>query len=78
MDLPLFGELDIEWLFNFCINEASPLFMLVPSNEDALEIDDQFFFGETGLLVKPIVTKGATSTNIYLPDDEVGFIHLIS
>ncbi|KAK9476504.1 glycosyl hydrolases family 31-domain-containing protein [Lipomyces japonicus] len=53
-----------------------PLFLLAPDNEDALDIDDQFFFGETGLLIKPIVEEGATSTEIYLPDDEVYYDYL--
>ncbi|KAK9458254.1 glycosyl hydrolases family 31-domain-containing protein [Dipodascopsis uninucleata] len=48
-----------------------PLFLIAPDNEDALDIDDQFFFGETGLLVKPIVDEGAVSTEMYLPDDEI-------
>ncbi|KAK9487295.1 glycosyl hydrolases family 31-domain-containing protein [Lipomyces starkeyi] len=53
-----------------------PLFLLAPDNEDALGIDDQFFFGETGLLVKPIVQEGATSTEIYLPDEEIYYDYL--
>ncbi|KAK9447728.1 glycosyl hydrolases family 31-domain-containing protein [Limtongia smithiae] len=48
-----------------------PMFLIAPDNEDILDIDDQFFWGETGLLVKPIVQQGALSTEIYLPDDEV-------
>lgn len=53
-----------------------PMFLLAPDNEDALGIDDQFFFGETGLLVKPIVEEGKTETDIYIPDDEIYFDYL--
>ncbi|KAK9460282.1 glycosyl hydrolases family 31-domain-containing protein [Lipomyces oligophaga] len=53
-----------------------PMFLIAPDNEDAFEIDDQFFFGETGLLVKPIVTEGAVETQIYLPDDEIYYDYL--
>ncbi|KAK7208183.1 putative alpha glucosidase II, alpha subunit [Myxozyma melibiosi] len=48
-----------------------PMFLMAPENEEALGIDDQFFFGETGLLVKPIVEEGKVETDIYLPDSQV-------
>ncbi|UKZ93782.1 uncharacterized protein TrAFT101_008690 [Trichoderma asperellum] len=48
-----------------------PMFWTHPSEEGGLAIDDQFFVGSTGLLVKPIVEKDKFSTDIWIPDDEV-------
>ncbi|OTB18840.1 glycoside hydrolase family 31 protein [Daldinia sp. EC12] len=48
-----------------------PLYWTHPSEEGGFGIDDQFFVGSTGLLVKPIVEKEKTSTDIYIPDGEV-------
>lgn len=48
-----------------------PHFVMFPGDEDGFAIDDQFFLGDAGLLAKPVVTEGATETEIYLPDDEV-------
>ena len=42
-----------------------------PSDEKGFAIDDQFYVGSTGLLVKPVTTEGSTSVDIYLaPDGE--------
>ncbi|KIX08989.1 uncharacterized protein Z518_00067 [Rhinocladiella mackenziei CBS 650.93] len=41
-----------------------------PEDENGYTIDDQFYLGSTGLLVKPVVTEGAESVEIYLSDDE--------
>lgn len=48
-----------------------PVYYVSPDNEASFGIDDQFFVGDSGLLVKPITDEGATSTEIYIPDDEV-------
>lgn len=32
---------------------------------------DQYYVGDSGLLFKPVVTEGATSTDVYLSDDQV-------
>jgi alpha 1,3-glucosidase len=48
-----------------------PHYYVYPSDEAGFAIDDQFFVGSTGLLAKPVVTEGAKSVEIYLPDDEV-------
>ncbi|TVY59550.1 Glucosidase 2 subunit alpha [Lachnellula suecica] len=48
-----------------------PHYFVYPSDESAFAIDDQFFVGSTGLLAKPVVTEGATSVDIYIPDSEV-------
>lgn len=48
-----------------------PMFWTHPSEEAGFGIDDQFFVGSTGLLVKPVVEKDKTTADIYIPDDEV-------
>ena len=47
-----------------------PNFVMFPGDEDGFAIDDQFFLGDSGILAKPVVTEGATETDIYIPDDE--------
>jgi hypothetical protein len=34
-------------------------------------VDDQYYVGDSGLLFKPVVVEGATSTEVYLADDQV-------
>ena len=46
-----------------------PLFMEYPNDVKALEIDDQFMFGEE-ILVAPVLRKGASQRRIYLPEGE--------
>lgn len=48
-----------------------PMYWTHPSEEGGFGIDDQFFVGSTGLLVKPVVEKDKTTADIYIPDDEV-------
>lgn len=48
-----------------------PQYYMFPGDEAGFDIDDQFYLASTGLLVKPITTEGATSTDIYIADDEL-------
>ncbi|ANB15348.1 glucan 1,3-alpha-glucosidase ROT2 [Sugiyamaella lignohabitans] len=48
-----------------------PTFYVTPSNEKTYAIDDQFFVGNSGILVKPVTKESATSVDVYLPDNEV-------
>jgi len=48
-----------------------PHFFEYPSDEAGFATDDQFFIGSTGLLAHPVVTEGAESVDIYIPDNEV-------
>lgn len=41
-----------------------------PEDEKGFEIDDQFYFASTGMLVKAVTTEGAKEVKIYLADDE--------
>ncbi|KAI5296509.1 hypothetical protein KEM52_001142 [Ascosphaera acerosa] len=45
-----------------------PQFYVHPGDEAGFAIDDQFYLGSSGLLIKPITSEGATSTDIYLAD----------
>jgi alpha 1,3-glucosidase len=47
-----------------------PNYYVHPSDEKGFTVDDQFYVGSTGLLAKPITAEGATTTEIYLADDE--------
>jgi alpha 1,3-glucosidase len=47
-----------------------PNFVMFPNDEAGYAIDDQFYLGDSGLLVKPVVHEGAESVQIYLADDE--------
>lgn len=48
-----------------------PMFYDAPDNEATYDIDDQFYVGNSGLLVKPVTAEGSTSTSVYLPDRQV-------
>lgn len=48
-----------------------PMLWTHPSEEAGLPIDDQFFLGSTGILVKPVVEKDKFSADIWIPDEEV-------
>ncbi|KAK4219231.1 2 subunit alpha glucosidase [Rhypophila decipiens] len=48
-----------------------PMFYTHPGEEGGLEIDDQFFVGNTGLLARPVTKEGQNSVDIWIPDDEV-------
>ncbi|KAI0460916.1 hypothetical protein LJB42_001452 [Komagataella kurtzmanii] len=48
-----------------------PLFYEIPENQKLYDIDDQFFVGSSGLMVKPVTEEGATTDSIYLPDPQI-------
>lgn len=41
-----------------------------PENSETYSIDDQFFLGNSGLLIKPVTDEGASTVDVYIPDDE--------
>ena len=47
-----------------------PQYYVHPSDEKGFAMDDQFYLGSTGLLVKPVTTEGAESVDVYIADDE--------
>lgn len=44
---------------------------MFPQDEEGFAIDDQFYVGSSGLLFKPVTTKGATSASVYLSDAQI-------
>ena len=60
--------------FHLASLDGSPIvraqYYVHPSDERGFAIDDQFYLGCTGLLVKPVTAEGSTSVDIYLADGE--------
>lgn len=48
-----------------------PLYYANPENPKVYGIDDQFYLGNTGLMVKPVTEQSARSVEVYIPDTEV-------
>lgn len=46
--------------------------MVFPKDKTGFGIDDQYFIGSSGLLVKPVTVQGATETTVYLAEKQVG------
>jgi alpha 1,3-glucosidase len=41
-----------------------------PKDKNGFDLDDQYFIGSSGILVKPIAEKGVTETSVYLPAED--------
>ncbi|KAJ7647840.1 glycoside hydrolase family 31 protein [Roridomyces roridus] len=48
-----------------------PHYVMFPQDPKGFDLDDQYYIGSSGLLVKPITEKGVTQTTVYLAEDEV-------
>lgn len=44
-----------------------PVFSLSPNDLTALDVDDQFLWGD-GIMVAPVVTQGATGREVFFPE----------
>jgi Glycosyl hydrolases family 31/Domain of unknown function (DUF5110) len=44
---------------------------MFPKDKTGFDIDDQYYIGSSGLLVKPITAKDVTETKVYLAEDQV-------
>ena len=50
-----------------------PLFMIHPEDDNSYEWEDEYYFGEC-LLIAPLLKKGITYRNLYLPEGKwIGF-----
>jgi len=47
-----------------------PQYLVFPNDPVGFAIDNQFYFGSTGLLVKPVATEGAEEADIYISDNQ--------
>jgi alpha 1,3-glucosidase len=48
-----------------------PQFTMFPKDKSGFAIDDQYYIGSSGLLVKPVTEKGAKEAKVYLAEDQV-------
>jgi alpha 1,3-glucosidase len=49
-----------------------------PDDKAGFDLDDQYYVGSSGLLVKPVTEKGATETTVYLAEDQVSCYYMWS
>jgi len=50
---------------------SRPHYVVFPHHKAGFSIDDQYFIGDSGLLVKPITEKDVTEASVYLSEDRV-------
>lgn len=55
--------------YNSCLDR--PQFVMFPKDKSGFHLDDQYYIGSSGLLVKPVTEKGVTKTSIYLGEDQI-------
>ncbi|KAG6863061.1 hypothetical protein C0995_007853, partial [Termitomyces sp. Mi166 len=48
-----------------------PHYVAFPKDKGGFEVDNQYFVGSSGLLVKPVTEKDVKETTVYLPEDQV-------
>lgn len=51
-------------------NLHRPHYVAFPRDKNGFDLDDQYFIGSSGLLVKPVTEKGATEATVYLPAED--------
>lgn len=49
---------------------------MFPKDAAGFDVDDQYYIGAAGLLVKPVTEQGATEATVYLAEDEVCLVEL--
>lgn len=50
---------------------ARPQYVMFPQDTNGFAIDDQFYVGGSGLLVKPVTSPGAKDASVYLAENQV-------
>ena len=60
-------------LLSLCLRLApdSPHYVVFPKDTHGFAIDDQYYIGSSGLLVKPVTNPGVESAEVYLAEDQV-------
>lgn len=48
-----------------------PMFFDEPANQDTYSMEEQFFIGSSGILVRPVTEEGAREVAVYIPQNEV-------
>lgn len=48
-----------------------PQYVMFPGDEAGFGIDDQYYIGSSGLLVKPVTQKGIKEVSVYIAEDQV-------
>ena len=48
-----------------------PQYTVFPHDPKGFSIDEQYYIGDSGLLVRPVTQKGVTETKVYLAEDKV-------
>ncbi|KAJ3857710.1 glycoside hydrolase family 31 protein [Lentinula lateritia] len=51
-----------------------PHYVVFPQDTAGFAIDDQFFVGSSGILVKPVTEKDKIEATVYIPEDQVDFL----
>lgn len=58
-----------------------PHFVMFPKDEAGFAIDDQYFIGSSGILVRPVTQKDVEQVSVYLPENQVcsscDFVHVM-
>ena len=49
---------------------------MFPKDKTGFEMDEQYYIGSSGLLVKPVTAKGVRETKVYLAEDQVRNVSL--
>ncbi|KAL4064299.1 glycosyl hydrolases family 31-domain-containing protein, partial [Scleroderma yunnanense] len=55
-----------------------PQYVVFPHDSEGFAIDDQYYIGSFGLLIKPVTTRGATSISVYLSDSQIYYNYFTS
>lgn len=53
------------------LSGVSPQYVMFPQDTNGFAIDDQFYVGGSGLLVKPVTSPGAKDASVYLAENQV-------
>lgn len=64
---------DCAYKLPFLMAFIRPQFIMFPKDKKGFDIDDQYYIGSSGLLIKPITEKDVKEAKVYLAEDEVCF-----